>query len=158
MMMSEGVEWALHCCLNLAFLGPGTAVPGARLAAFHELPPVYLHKQMQALVRAGIVSSTPGRRGGFQLARDPAHITLMDVVAAVEGQEPAFRCTEIRSQGPSGSGGTTQAICTIEAAMRKAEMAWRRALAEQTLADLMATVERRYPATPRRISSWFAAG
>jgi hypothetical protein len=42
--------------------------------------------------------------------------------------------------------------------MRKAEMAWRRALSEQTLADLLATVERRYPSTPRRVGSWFAAG
>jgi Rrf2 family protein len=156
--MSEGVEWALHCCLNLAFLDPDAAVPTARLAAFHDLPPAYLNKQLQALARAGIVSSVPGRGGGFKLARDPARITLMDVVTAIEGEQHAFQCTEIRSHGPSANWGTTQAMCTIDAAMRRAEIAWRRALAEQTLADLVATVRRRYSAMPRRINSWFATG
>jgi Rrf2 family protein len=156
MKMSEGVEWALHCCLNLALLDPDEAVTATRLAAFHDLPAAYLNKQLQALARAEIVSSVPGRKGGFRLARPPSRITLLDVVAAIEGPQPAFRCTEIRAQGPSASWGRTQATCTIDAAMRKAEVAWRRALAEQTLADVVATFERRYPAMPRRIGNWFA--
>lgn len=156
MKMSAGVEWALHCCLNLALLGPGAAMPAARLATFHDLPPAYLNKQLQALVRAGVVASVPGRNGGFRLTRDPSQITLLDVVTAIEGSQPAFRCTEIRTQGPSGSWGTADAVCTIDAAMRKAELAWRRALAGQTLADIKAAYERRYPAMPRRIGTWFA--
>ncbi|HEX7745592.1 MAG TPA: Rrf2 family transcriptional regulator [Micromonosporaceae bacterium] len=157
MRMSEGVEWALHCCLNLAFLDPGDAVPAAKLAAFHELPAAYLTKQLQALGRAGIVSSVPGPRGGFRLARPPERITLLDVVSAIEGAEPAFRCTEIRRQGPGGGPARDFQIgCTIDVAMRGAELAWRRSLAAQTLADIAAEVERRYPNTPRRTRRWFA--
>ena len=37
MKMSEGVEWALHCCLTLAWLGDEEAVPTARLAKGFEL-------------------------------------------------------------------------------------------------------------------------
>lgn len=158
MRMGEGVEWALHCCLNLALLGPEAAVPAARLAAFHDLPAAYLNKQLQALARAEVVASVPGRGGGFRLARDPSQITVLEVVTAIEGSQDAFRCTEIRANGPSGSWGTTQAVCTIDAAMRKAELAWRRTLAEQTLADLVASFQRRYPAMPRRIASWFETG
>lgn len=98
--MSEGVEWALHSCVNLAWSGPDRAVSAARLAAWHDLPAAYLNKQLQALARAGIVSSTPGPRGGFRLARPLDAISLMDVVAAVEGPDEAFRCAEIRQQGP----------------------------------------------------------
>jgi Rrf2 family protein len=156
MKLSEGVEWALHCCLNLALLDSDEAVTVARLAAFHNLPAPYLNKQLQALARAGIVASVPGPRGGFRLARDPSRITFLDVVVAIEGQLPAFRCTEIRAEGPSGSWGTTQATCTIDAAMRTAEVAWRKALAAQTLAEVVATFARRYPAMPRRISEWFS--
>lgn len=61
------------------------AVSAARLAAWHDLPAAYLNKQLQALARAGIVTSTPGPRGGFRLARPLDAISLMDVVAAVEG-------------------------------------------------------------------------
>jgi Rrf2 family protein len=155
--MSAGVEWALHCCMNLGFLGPDEAATAARLAAFHDLPAAYLNKQLQALVRAGIVASVPGPHGGFRLARHPRKITLLDVVTAIEGPQPAFRCAEIRGQGPSGAWGAPQAACTIDAAMRKAELAWRQALADQTLAGISATFERHYPAMPDRIRNWFTS-
>lgn len=49
-----------------------------------RLPPAYLAKIFQGLVRAGLVSSRRGREGGFSLARDPKQLTLLDVVNAVE--------------------------------------------------------------------------
>jgi Rrf2 family protein len=153
--LSDGVEWGLHCCLNLALLEPGASATAARLAAFHDLPAAYLNKHLQALARDGIVTSSRGRGGGYKLGRDASRITLLDVVAAVDGREPAFRCTEIRSDGPSGQWGTARAACTIDAAMHAAELHWRRALAEQTIADLALAYATRYPAMPGRISSWF---
>ncbi|GAB2588444.1 Rrf2 family transcriptional regulator [Streptomyces capparidis] len=157
MRMSEGVEWAMHCCLNLAWVEPGQAVTAAKLAAFYELPPAYLNKQLQALARAGIVTSSRGPGGGFRLARAPERITLMDVVAAIEGPDPAFRCAEIRQQAPtalpSDDYGTP---CVLDQAMRRAELAWRKELAAQTLADVIAGVERDAPGVPARTRRWFA--
>lgn len=60
--MNEGVEWALHSCVNLCFI-PGEAVTAKRLAAFYNLPTAYLNKQLQALSRAGILTSTSGPKG-----------------------------------------------------------------------------------------------
>ncbi|MFG2827811.1 RrF2 family transcriptional regulator [Streptomyces sp. NPDC048434] len=168
MRMSEGVEWSLHCCVTLAGLEGGGPVSTARLAASFELPAAYLNKRLQALVRAGILSSTPGARGGFQLARPPERITLMDVVAAIEGTEDVFRCTEIRRRGAGaeasgasgasgGSGGSGREFgrpCGISTAMRKAELAWRRELAAQTLAEVVAAT----PASAvERTRRWFAS-
>jgi Rrf2 family protein len=158
MKMGRGVEWALHCCLNLLWAGPDQAVTAAHLAAFYELPTAYLNKQIQALVRAGITTSVPGPNGGFRLARAPKDISLLDVVTAIEGPEPAFRCMEIRQQGPLGGAPesfTTQ--CLIDQAMRQAELAWRRELANRTLADLNAAVERDVPAVPDRTRRWFVS-
>ncbi|MFC9230410.1 RrF2 family transcriptional regulator [Streptomyces decoyicus] len=155
MRMGEGVEWGLHCCVTLAWLEGEGPVSTARLAASFELPAAYLNKRLQALVRAGILSSTPGARGGFQLARPPERITLMDVVAAIEGTEDAFRCTEIRQRGAgAASGRESGRPCGISTAMRKAELAWRRELAAQTIADVIA-------ATPvsaaERTRRWFSS-
>ncbi|KOU03996.1 Rrf2 family transcriptional regulator [Streptomyces sp. NRRL F-5755] len=155
MRMSEGVEWALHCCVTLAWLGDERPVSTARLAASFELPPAYLNKRLQALVRAGILSSTPGARGGFRLARPPERITLMDVVAAIEGTEDVFRCTEIRRQG-SGAEAPDRDFrrpCGISTAMRRAELAWRRELAGQTLADILAGTP---GSAAERTRRWFA--
>ncbi|MEU9119526.1 Rrf2 family transcriptional regulator [Streptomyces sp. NPDC048506] len=156
MRMSEGVEWGLHCCVTLAWLDGEGPVSTARLAAAFELPAAYLNKRLQTLVRAGILSSTPGARGGFQLARPPERITLMDVVAAIEGTEDAFRCTEIRRQGAGAEASDREhgRPCGISTAMRKAELAWRRELAAQTIADVAAGT----PASAvERTRRWFTS-
>ncbi|MGW4497480.1 RrF2 family transcriptional regulator [Micromonospora sp. NPDC004336] len=156
--MSEGVEWALHTCLNLSWVTDGRAIRATTLAAFYELPPAYLNKQLQALARAGIVTSTSGPRGGFRLARRPEEITLLDVVVAIEGSDEAFRCSEILRQGPGGRSDVDyRQTCVISQAMRRAELSWRRELAAQSLADIRATVEHRFPASPDQTRNRFTA-
>lgn len=139
--MSDGVEWAIHCCTMLAFLDGEQALPAAKLAEYHGVPPAYLAKHLQALVRAGVCDSVPGPRGGFRLARDAAHITLLDVTLAVDGDETAFRCTEIRQRGPaSQSASCYPTACGIASAMWQAEEAWRRELRAVSVADVAASL------------------
>lgn len=152
MRMSQGVEWALHTCLNLSWLD--VPVPTSTLAAFYELPPAYLNKQLQALARAGILTSTSGPRGGFQLARPPAEVSLLDIVAAIEGPEELFRCDQILRNGPGEHAGVDyRQSCAFSQAMRGADLAWRRELAGRTVADVRADVERGHPeaATSTRV-------
>jgi Rrf2 family protein len=147
MRMSQGVEWALHTCLNLSWLD--APVPTGTLAAFYELPPAYLNKQLQALVRAGILASVPGPRGGFRLARDPREISLLDIVAAIEGPEELFRCDQILDKGPGDHAGVDyRQSCAFAQAMRGADLAWRRELAGRTVADIRDGVERTHPDSP----------
>ncbi|RJO70050.1 Rrf2 family transcriptional regulator [Nocardia panacis] len=148
MRMGEGVEWGIHCCMTIGQLERigESPVSTARLAERFGLPQQYLKKRLQALVRAGILASVPGAAGGFDLARRPEQITLMDVVAAVEGVEYAFRCAEIRQHGVDATKGRFARPCGVSVAMRRAELAWRRELARQTIADLMAAA----PPEPKR--------
>lgn len=138
MKLSDGVEWGLHACVVLAVVPPDRALPAAKLAELHELPATYLAKHLQALAGAGIVESVPGRRGGYRLARPSDDITVLDIVLAVEGRAPAFRCTEIRKQGPAADPEhSAKAPCSIAAVMAGAEAAWRASLASVTLTDLL---------------------
>jgi Rrf2 family protein len=136
--MSDGVEWALHCCTVLAALPDDQALPAARLAEFHEVPPAYLAKHLQALTTAGITRSLPGPRGGYRLARPPAEISVLDVVLAVDGDDSAFRCSEIRQRGPAaGAPDLYRRPCGIARAMWRAEDAWRAELAATSIGDLV---------------------
>jgi Rrf2 family protein len=140
MKLSDGVEWALHCCTVLALVPEGSAMPAARLAEFHGVPGAYLAKHLQALARAGIVTSTQGPKGGYRLAKPAAAITLLEVVDAVEGDEPSFRCSEIRRRGPAAvpaRGGAYVKPCGIARAMWRADEAWRASLRSETIADLL---------------------
>lgn len=151
MKLSDGVEWTLHACTMLAALPEGAALTGAALAEYHGVSESYLLKHLQAAARAGLLESLPGPRGGFRLARPAESITLLDVVEAVEGREPAFRCTEIRQRGPSclDDKSAYAKRCVINATMLRAEAAWRAALRGQTLAELAAEVVR--TADPRAL-------
>ncbi len=155
-MLTEGVEWALHSCILLALVPRGRALPAARLAEFHDLPAAYLAKQLQQLSAAGIVEPVRGKAGGYRLAKSPGEITTLDVVEAVEGVKPIFRCTEIRRCGPCAADQSAySSLCAIAAAMADAEAAWRSALASRSLADLMAAME--VPAEGvERSRLWFA--
>ena len=155
MRLPEGVEWSLHCTWLLTFARDGDALPARRLAEFYGLPEAYLAKLLKALVRAGLLSSTSGPRGGFRLARRPEEITVADVVAAVEGQGPLFRCTEIRQRGPVPlSAAACRQPCGIAQVMSRAERAWRNELAATTIADL---VESSGVGAVTRVSAWLAS-
>lgn len=137
--MSDTVEWALHCCTLLATLPEEQALPAARLAEFHDVPPAYLAKALQAMTGAGITESRPGPGGGYRLARPAAEITVLEVVLAVDGEETAFRCSEIRRRGPTAtaSPGAYRRPCGIARIMWRAEDAWRAELAAITVGDLV---------------------
>ncbi len=156
MKLSAGVEWAIHSCLVLS--QAEAPVPAQRLAEFHEVSRTYLAKHLQQLSRAGLVVSTEGRVGGYALTRPASDISVLDVVQAIEGSGPAFRCTEIRQKGPlPASDKACRRPCGVARAMYAAEDAYRASLREVSIADLAAGVQE--DAGPRvfdRMRGWLA--
>ncbi len=141
MKLSDGIEQAIHSVTMLAALPEGGLLSAAALAEFHGVSTSYLLKHLQALSRAGIVCTEPGPKGGYRLVREPADITLLDIVLAVEGPAPAFRCREIRQNGPNPLPREKfSAPCQINAAMLRAERAYRKALQGVTVGQLIAQV------------------
>ena len=139
MKLGEGVEAAIHCVSTLASVDGNSTMPGAALAECFGLSPSYLLKHLNMLSAAGILESVSGPAGGYRLARPAERITLLDIVLAIEGREPAFRCAEIRRNGPVKIDASAYVKpCGINAAMLKAERAYRAALAETKLSDIVA--------------------
>jgi Rrf2 family protein len=146
MKLSDGVEWGVHACVLLAVLPSDAALPAARVAEYHGVPSAYLAKHLQALARAGVLETVKGPRGGYRLSRPPAEITVLEVVEAIDGDEPAFRCTEIRRRGPSAVAAREYRMpCGIHRAFTRADDAWRAELAATTIADLVVGVVQEAP-------------
>jgi Rrf2 family protein len=139
---------------SLAQLETGGTASAGQLAEHFDVPPAYLAKQLQALVRAGVLHGTTGPRGGFRLARPAEQITMLQVVEAVDGASPFYQCNELRQRGRGASPPEQcRRTCGIAARMQVAEAAWRASLAGVTIADLVAGLPR---GVPRRTQSLLA--
>ncbi|PYG61650.1 Rrf2 family transcriptional regulator [Rhizobium sp. UGM030330-04] len=138
MKLGDGVEQAIHSVGMLAGLSEDGVLSAAALAEFHGVSTSYLLKHLQSLSNAGIVATVPGPKGGYRLARATDRITLLDIVLAVEGPQPAFRCAELRQRGPNPLPGRYfTKPCGINAAMLKAEKVYRAELAKTSIADIL---------------------
>lgn len=152
MKLPVSTEWLLHCATSLAQLEPGDTASAAQLATYYDLPAPYLAKQLQALVRAGVLTATTGPRGGFRLARPAGDITLLQIVEAVDGTSTPYECREIRQQGRGAlPPEECRSTCILAAKMADAHDAWRRSLAGVSLADVVETLPRSAPARTRSI-------
>ena len=84
--ISAKTEYACIAVLELAgHFGSGEPIRIRQIAESHGIPPRFLVQILLQLKSAGLVSSTRGAAGGYQLIRDPARLTLADVMAVVEG-------------------------------------------------------------------------
>jgi Rrf2 family protein len=64
----------------------------AGIAEAEDLPLPYLEQLVARLRKAGLVASTRGAHGGYELTRAPADISMADVVSALEGSMVPMQC------------------------------------------------------------------
>ena len=83
-MLSQTTEYALAAAVHLAGKGGCGPVRVDDIAEELGVPRNYLSKILHALARVGVLNSTRGPGGGFELAHDPADITLSDLVHPFE--------------------------------------------------------------------------
>ena len=69
-----------------------------RIAKAYKIPLEYLLKILQQLVRANVLRSKRGPRGGFTLAKSPKKITMLQIVEAVDG--PMVSQLNLKEQAP----------------------------------------------------------
>ena len=91
--LSKKADYALIAMKHLA-LRPDQAASSAReIAEQYDIPVELMAKVLQRLVREGLLASHQGTRGGYQLSRPPAHISVADVIQAVDGPFTVTACS-----------------------------------------------------------------
>lgn len=128
-MISQSAEYALRAVVWLAD-HPDARTSTARIAGETKVPAGYLPKVLQALARAGLVVSVPGRTGGVRLTRTPASISLLDVVNAVEPVKRIEAC-------PLGLGSHRAGLCPLHRRLDQAAAAVEQAFAGTTIAEIL---------------------
>jgi Rrf2 family transcriptional regulator, iron-sulfur cluster assembly transcription factor len=85
------VDYAIRCLVYLTRTRYRLATKG-EIAKETSAPDLFVAKILQQLVRAGLVSSTRGVHGGFVLARDPANLSLLDVIEITQARVAPRPC------------------------------------------------------------------
>ncbi len=100
-MFSQTTEYALRAMSCLAY-APDSPVSTTDLAMQTKVPSNYLAKVLQILATEGLIVGRRGVGGGYRLSKQPAEITMLEVINAVTPIERIRQCPlGIKSHGTS---------------------------------------------------------
>ncbi|NIF31691.1 Rrf2 family transcriptional regulator [Enterobacter sp. Cy-643] len=147
---SSGVEYGIHSLICMVDgKGEGREMNVREIAELQGVPYDYLGKIFTKLSRAGLVISSEGKGGGFILSRPPDQISVLDIVAAIDGEKSIFDCKEIRQRlavfEETPPEWACEGICGVRAVMNIAQQRMEEALAQHTVLDLARRMYRKAP-------------
>src|SRR3954454_5576399 len=130
--LSKKADYALMAMKHLALRGDGSS-SAREIASLYDIPIELLAKILQRLVRRGLLASQQGTRGGYQLARMPAQISVADVIQAIDGPVTVTACAT-----DEGSSCEQFAKCNVRDPLWRVRERILSALGECTIAELAA--------------------
>ncbi|RJP66107.1 MAG: Rrf2 family transcriptional regulator [Candidatus Abyssobacteria bacterium SURF_17] len=89
---SKGSEYAIRAMLHVAESHSFDGFSPKKICAEAGIPEPFGRKAFAELVKAQIIQGTRGPGGGYNLMRDPADTSLLDIVLAVDGQHSFDDC------------------------------------------------------------------
>lgn len=134
MKVSTRGEYGMRAMVSLARAYGRGPIPLASIAEDSSVPAAYLEQLMGPLRRAGLVISTRGAHGGYQLARSPEDVRVGEVYRVMEGPIAPMACVSEESDEdlcPIIDG------CATRAVWIKVRDSIAAALDSTTLADLL---------------------
>ena len=78
-------RYAVLALAELARSSGSQPVPIGELARRREMPVQFLEQLFAVLRRAGIISSQRGVKGGYRFAREPATVSVLEIVELLDG-------------------------------------------------------------------------
>ena len=133
--LSKKADYALIAMKHLALRGDAGSSSAREIAEMYAIPIELMAKVLQRLVRRGLLASHQGTRGGYQLGRVPAQISVADVIQAIDGPVTVTACST------DDDGQCEQfAKCNVRDPLWKVKQRILSALGECTVADLAADV------------------
>jgi Rrf2 family protein len=144
MRLSTRVRYGVRAMVELALQAGDPSVSSREVGARQKISPKYVGQLLAQLRASGLVRSVRGQGGGFQLARPPEKVTLLDVVQAFEGSLAPVPCVDDPAVCPRSNRCATRDLwCELKESLEKP-------LRRTTLADLARRQRRKAGAQPPR--------
>jgi Rrf2 family nitric oxide-sensitive transcriptional repressor len=130
MHLTTYTDYSLRVLMRLALKRAGLSTI-AEIAEVYEISEHHLMKVVHELGLAGYIETIRGRGGGIRLAKDPADISVGEVVRRMEPDLHLVACFRADQKC------TISAACTLTAVLCEALEAFMNVLDRYTLADLI---------------------
>ena len=92
MNLSQKCQYAVRAVLELAKQYGRGPVAISQIAANQAIPQRFLENILNELKPTGLIESRRGIQGGYLLAKDPATITVGEIIRLVEGPLDPVKC------------------------------------------------------------------
>lgn len=131
MKYSNATNYALHTMLYFVVSPADKTIGVQQLADTQGVSPTYLSKILTKLVKAGMISSTPGANGGYRLTTARDQLSFLDIIHAIEGTASLFNCDL----------GHDSRKCLIQEVMSDAERQMEQYLRDKKIIELANQIE-----------------
>jgi len=150
MRVSKRTDYALRALFTLVDHYGGQPIPIRELARRNDAPKRFLEQIMLALKSQGWVESSAGIRGGYFLAKNPAKITMGEVVRHFDGILAPIDCVSVAGYQRCSQ----ESVCRFRRVFFDARNYVANLMDRMTLAE----VAKGLPLSTREISTGFMGG
>lgn len=91
MKVSQRVTYGIMAAVDLAMNAKETPIQARAIARRQGIPIRFLEQVLNAMKKAGLVDSLRGAQGGYRLQKEPASLSVADILEALDG--PVFHRT-----------------------------------------------------------------
>lgn len=139
MRVTKWGECGILCALHLAKNRESSPIGAAEIAESQGIDLPYAHQILLKLRNGDVIESVRGPRGGYRLKREPAHVSLRDILYAVEGDTFQIICesTPLHPEVEAPSMCSTRQSCTLHGVWKELRSSIDAILERKTLQDLL---------------------
>jgi Rrf2 family protein len=130
MQLTRAADYAVRVMIHLATLPAQARTLLPALATATGAPKSFLSKVLQALCRAGFITSRRGQAGGFEILPAGREASIRNVIEAIEGPISLNLCLT------TGVACNRSSYCPAHPIWEKAQEAMLEVLSAETVADL----------------------
>ena len=92
MTLSNTSQYAINIMVAITEHNESKLLNAKNISEKFEIPYKYLTRIMPQLVNANLIISTRGREGGYNLAKEPSEINIVEIIHAVNESMHSSKC------------------------------------------------------------------
>ncbi len=132
MGINRATDYSIRALVYMAINSSVEIISKAEICRTQGITPGFLTKIMQPLIKAGIVNSFRGVKGGFQLARNPNEVSIYEVISIIDDLFLVNVCLADNAEDVCGR----EKSCYMHTVWQEARESFQNVLKKYTLADV----------------------